>query len=248
MTKRARRRPPGVIFASPVAQPPRSRHAPTISGPPARWIAPSTPPPPRSVVFAALTIASVSCRVMSPRTSSSVAPAIVRCPTPLPGRERLGGPRGLGGPGRRGPLSRRRGDRLLLALAARDRPLRPAEARLGRERLLVVGVVVAAVGAAVVGGDVRLVLEHGLAGRPGRRPPRQGRRGGAQRPQREERRERERAIPPHSDRGYHPVAAQAITVRGCARRGRALHPPRRAGREGDGMQKAVADEPRAVVF
>src|SRR5215216_4896302 len=35
-------------------------------GPPARWIAPSTPPPPVSPAFAALTIASADWRVMSP--------------------------------------------------------------------------------------------------------------------------------------------------------------------------------------
>jgi hypothetical protein len=33
-------------------------------------MAPSTPPPPRSAVFAALAIASTACRVMSPCTSS----------------------------------------------------------------------------------------------------------------------------------------------------------------------------------
>src|SRR5579884_1676623 len=35
-------------------------------GPAARWIAPSTPPPPRKAAFAALTIASTRSRVMSP--------------------------------------------------------------------------------------------------------------------------------------------------------------------------------------
>jgi hypothetical protein len=38
------------------------------SGPAARWIAPSTPPPPSRLEFAALTIASTSSFVMSPRT------------------------------------------------------------------------------------------------------------------------------------------------------------------------------------
>jgi hypothetical protein len=38
----------------------------TSSGPAARWIAPSTPPPPASAEFAALTIASTSSVVMSP--------------------------------------------------------------------------------------------------------------------------------------------------------------------------------------
>ena len=36
-----------------------------ISGPPARWIAPSTPPPPISEELAAFTMASVFSRVMS---------------------------------------------------------------------------------------------------------------------------------------------------------------------------------------
>jgi hypothetical protein len=37
-----------------------------IDGPPARWIAPSTPPPPASALFAAFTIASAAKPVMSP--------------------------------------------------------------------------------------------------------------------------------------------------------------------------------------
>src|SRR2546428_10532520 len=112
MTDRAWRRPPPVIFASPVAQPPSRRHSSRIAGPPARWIAPSTPPPPRSVVLAALTIASVSWRGMSPRTSSTTVPAIVRSRTLLLGRGGLHGARPLpparreGGmlPGRRRPF------------------------------------------------------------------------------------------------------------------------------------------------
>ena len=40
-----------------------------IAGPPARWMAPSTPPPPRRPLLAALTIASTAIRVMSPWTS-----------------------------------------------------------------------------------------------------------------------------------------------------------------------------------
>ncbi len=54
---------PGVITASPGGKAMRDirvsrirRHAARISGPPARWIAPSTPPPPRSEEFAAFTI------------------------------------------------------------------------------------------------------------------------------------------------------------------------------------------------
>src|SRR5690606_1572975 len=42
------------------------RHSVRISGPPRWWIAPSTPPPPKSEVLAALTIASTRCSVMSP--------------------------------------------------------------------------------------------------------------------------------------------------------------------------------------
>ena len=47
-----------------------SRQAASSSGPAARWIAPSTPPPPSSDSFAALTIASVVSAVMSPWTTS----------------------------------------------------------------------------------------------------------------------------------------------------------------------------------
>ena len=47
----------------------RARHSARISGPPRRWIAPSTPPPPSSEELAALTMASTRCWVMSPRTS-----------------------------------------------------------------------------------------------------------------------------------------------------------------------------------
>ena len=39
-----------------------------IPGPPARWMAPSTPPPPTSALFAALTMTSALIRVMSPWT------------------------------------------------------------------------------------------------------------------------------------------------------------------------------------
>src|SRR5450759_5531397 len=37
-----------------------------IAGPPARWMAPSTPPPPASAELAALAMASTAIRVMSP--------------------------------------------------------------------------------------------------------------------------------------------------------------------------------------
>src|SRR5437764_10603092 len=70
MTCRAGNRPAPVAFASPVSQPPSRRHSASSSGPAARWIAPSTPPPPSRLEFAAFTIASTDCSVMSPRTAS----------------------------------------------------------------------------------------------------------------------------------------------------------------------------------
>ena len=70
MTWLASRSPPEVIFASPVWQPPSTRHSASSCGPAARWIAPSTPPPPSRFSLAALTIASASGSVvMSPRCS-----------------------------------------------------------------------------------------------------------------------------------------------------------------------------------
>ena len=59
-----------VTFASPGSQPPSSRHSARSRGPAARWIAPSTPPPPRSVELAAFTIASTASVVISPRSAS----------------------------------------------------------------------------------------------------------------------------------------------------------------------------------
>src|SRR5437868_6713492 len=50
-----------------------------ILGPPARWIAPSTPPPPANWLLAALTMASVVWRVISPVTSSSTHGPIDTC-------------------------------------------------------------------------------------------------------------------------------------------------------------------------
>src|ERR1043165_521593 len=57
--------------ASPVARPSGNLRTQSSStaGPPARWIAPSTPPPPRIRLLAALTTASTSWVVMSPRTT-----------------------------------------------------------------------------------------------------------------------------------------------------------------------------------
>src|SRR2546422_3933406 len=70
MTWRAASSPAPVAWASPMSQPPSSRHSASSSGPAARWIAPSPPPPPSRLEFAALTIASTFCSVMSPRTTS----------------------------------------------------------------------------------------------------------------------------------------------------------------------------------
>ena len=70
ITCRAGSLPAVVAFASPVSHPPSRRLSSRIADPPARWIAPSTPPPPSKDELAALTIASTSCFVMSPSTSS----------------------------------------------------------------------------------------------------------------------------------------------------------------------------------
>src|SRR5262249_38909577 len=53
------------------AEPRSVRHSASKSGPAARWIAPSTPPPPSSVRFAALTMASTPSVVMSAIAISS---------------------------------------------------------------------------------------------------------------------------------------------------------------------------------
>src|SRR5690349_7114132 len=58
-----------VILALPVAQPRSVLHSLSRPGPAARWMAPSTPPPPRRELFAALTIAPTSSCVISPRYS-----------------------------------------------------------------------------------------------------------------------------------------------------------------------------------
>src|SRR5882757_7916124 len=78
MTCRAGSRYPKVILAPPVSQPSSVRHSATSSGPAARWIAPSTPPPPRSDVLAALTMASTPSVVMSATMTSNRAPPIWR--------------------------------------------------------------------------------------------------------------------------------------------------------------------------
>src|SRR3954447_25832226 len=76
-TQRAGSRPAVVATASPRGSGPSgsrsltARHSARISGPPRRWIAPSTPPPPSNEELAALTMASTSCAVMSPVTNST---------------------------------------------------------------------------------------------------------------------------------------------------------------------------------
>src|SRR3954453_14732317 len=79
ITHRAGSRCPVVQPAAPVASPcgNRSTHSSYRPGPAAAWIAPSTPPPPRIRRFAAFTIASTRCSVMSPSTTerSTVIPS-----------------------------------------------------------------------------------------------------------------------------------------------------------------------------
>src|SRR5689334_9998883 len=78
ITRFAGRFPPVVATASPAGR--RwmrritSRHSAMIAGPPARWIAPSTPPPPARWLLAALTIPSTASWVMSPRTRDTRQP------------------------------------------------------------------------------------------------------------------------------------------------------------------------------
>src|SRR5580693_5730343 len=75
MTCFAGSRYPRVILAAPVSQPPSVRHSASSSGPAARWIAPSTPPPPSKLRLAALTMASTASVVMSAtQISRRVAP------------------------------------------------------------------------------------------------------------------------------------------------------------------------------
>ena len=71
MTYLASISPAVVDTASPVGRPlgylflRMARHASSISKPPARWIAPSTPPPPIRELLAALTMAQTFSLVMS---------------------------------------------------------------------------------------------------------------------------------------------------------------------------------------
>src|SRR5215210_8081035 len=71
MIQGAGSRNPGVALASPVGHSPRAAQASCSSlAPAARWMAPSTPPPPARAVLAALTTASTLSPVMSPRVAS----------------------------------------------------------------------------------------------------------------------------------------------------------------------------------
>lgn len=64
--------PAVVTTALPVGQLPIFLHSCMMVGPPARWMAPSTPPPPARLLFAAFTIASVDSLVISPHERMSV--------------------------------------------------------------------------------------------------------------------------------------------------------------------------------
>src|SRR5208282_996330 len=77
MTYFAGRRPPVVRTALPAGRRPilatMRLHSSRIDGPPARWMAPSTPPPPSREELAALTMASVVSLAMSACPWSSIA-------------------------------------------------------------------------------------------------------------------------------------------------------------------------------
>ena len=126
-TQRAGRSCASVATAVPVGVPSgyRRRSSSRRPGPAARWMAPSTPPPPRSRSFAAFAMASTRSAVMSPRDSSrrrpptmmkSVADAMVNAKRGWRAR-RFEGPRA----GRRGARPRCRS-----ATRARARPPAPA--------------------------------------------------------------------------------------------------------------------------
>src|SRR6516164_850862 len=72
----------GVAIASPGPHGAIAAPASSSRGPAARWIAPSTPPPPSRDSLAAVTIASASCAVMSPSTTSIAAMARACHPPP----------------------------------------------------------------------------------------------------------------------------------------------------------------------
>ena len=85
---------PGVTLASPVWHPPSSAHAASSSGPAAAKIAPHTPPPRRSAVLAAFTIASIRSVVMSSVTTVRVTAGVNHIAT----RECRGSPTGAPAP------------------------------------------------------------------------------------------------------------------------------------------------------
>src|SRR2546425_647630 len=70
----------GAVAEQHESHPPHRRHR-RPADPAARWIAPSTPPPPSRLEFAALTIASTFCSVMSPRTTSITGYTLDLCPS-----------------------------------------------------------------------------------------------------------------------------------------------------------------------
>src|SRR5262249_6539718 len=63
---------------------PQPAASPSSPGPAARWMAPSTPPPPSSDSFAALTRASTSSWVMSPSTTRTRSARVTAIPTSVP--------------------------------------------------------------------------------------------------------------------------------------------------------------------
>src|SRR5436305_14332721 len=91
MTWRAGRLYAAAIRASTVGRPPTLRHSSRSFGPAARWIAPSTPPPPSRLELAAFTMASTFCSVTSPMVISMRLAALlikVLCSRPYAQRPR----------------------------------------------------------------------------------------------------------------------------------------------------------------
>src|SRR3990170_3180208 len=82
MTYRAGSRPPVVAMASPTWIGPLPMASRSISSPPARLIAPATPPPIHKWVFAALTTASAGTRVISPCSTMMIAAPMLRSIVP----------------------------------------------------------------------------------------------------------------------------------------------------------------------
>src|SRR5258705_13528565 len=70
-------RPAVVATALPVGQVANAASSRMMVGPPARWMAPSTPPPPAREELAALAMASTGILVMSPSTRRMVCVGIV---------------------------------------------------------------------------------------------------------------------------------------------------------------------------